>query len=53
MHNLVLTLSFTDGLAHQHGGGGAQAEAEYKKQSVEVTHNGVGGQHFHGIIRIT
>ena len=47
-----MLLAFADGFAHQNGRCRAQTEAHHQKKAVQVAHNGVGGQHFHGVVRI-
>ena len=47
-HQLLPALPLTDGLANHDGGGGAQTEAHHEEQAVQVAHDGVGRQEFHG-----
>ena len=49
VQHLLMALALADGLAHNDGGGGAQAEAHHQEQAVQVAHDGVGRQILHGV----
>ena len=52
VHDLLPTLAFANGLAHDDRCGVTQAEAHHQEQPAQVAHDGAGRQHLHGIVGI-